>query len=406
MSTTKMATDRQLDLLQALTGRDWRPLKLTTAAASARIDALLKVKERLGATAAEEAGARAHDAAVQAQADGQQDDAGKGQEGGAQGADEGTGTDAQGQGSEQQTGSGNGVMRDPLADAIVATIKARRDEVLDGLDLSTTTRSTIHIVRPDLSHVDIDGQHETFADLLLVISQRDHVMLVGPAGTGKTSGAKAAALALGLAWTYWACNPRVTASALMGFMDANGQYVRTQFRDAYETGKVFILDEVDNAAPDLLTALNGAIENGTAAFPDGLVERHPDFVVVGTANTYGKGADRVYSGRQQLDGATLDRFMVLDWGYDQTLERQLSVVDDWTDYVQAVRKVVEENAIREVVSMRATMKGGRYLRLGWSWSRCEETTLYRGWNRDSLAKVEPVRKQFAAKAALYRGGAA
>jgi cobaltochelatase CobS len=399
--TAKPATDRQYDLLQSLTGKDWRPLDLTTAAASARIDALLKVRERLGTVAAREAGERAFDS----QADAQRDDGEKGTEGEGQGSGEGQATEAPEQAPEPQRPSGNAVMADPLSDAIVATIKARRDEVLDGLELGTT-RTTLRIVRPDLTHIDVTGQHQTFADLLLVVSQRDHVMLVGPAGTGKTSGAKQAALALGLAWTYWACNPRVTASALMGFMDANGQYVRTQFRDAYETGKLFILDEVDNAAPDLLTALNGAIENGTAAFPDGLVERHPDFVVVGTANTYGKGADRVYSGRQQLDGATLDRFMVLDWGYDQALERQLSVVDDWTDYVQAVRKVVEENAIREVVSMRATMKGGRYLRLGWSWGKCEETTLYRGWNRDSLAKVDVVRKRFAAKAAMYQGGAA
>jgi cobaltochelatase CobS len=376
------ATDKQLDTLQALTARDWRPLNLTKEQATDILTKLLSAKEKLGADAARTAGQVMH-----AKSGGGKPDA------------EQPATQPETQPEAPQAGG-----LDPLAAAIVQTVRTHRDAVLDGLDLAgAVQRRVVRIERPDLTHVEVEGQHETFADLVTVVGQRDHVMLVGPAGTGKTSGAKAAAQALGLAWTYWASNPRVTASALLGFMDANGQYVRTQFREAYEHGGIFILDEVDNAAPDLLTALNGAIENGTASFPDGLVERHPDFVVVATANTYGKGADRIYSGRQQLDGATLDRFIVLDWGYDESLERQLAPCDDWTDYVQAVRALVSEAGIREVVSMRASTKGGRYLALGWSWQKVEQTVLFRGWNRDSLTKVEPVRERFASVSARYGG---
>jgi cobaltochelatase CobS len=371
------ATIKQLDLLKTLTARNWQDANLSRDAAGKLLDKLTRAKAALGEDAARNAGQRAWE------------------------EHNNSSESTEPQPASQPTSAS-------LADMVFETVRARRDELLEGVELGSVQRKVLHIVRPDLTHVEVEGQHQTFEDLLLVVSQRDHVMLVGPAGTGKTSGAKSVAHALGLRWSYWASNPRVTASALMGFMDANGQYVRTQFREAYEHGGVFILDEVDNAAPDLLTALNGAIENGTASFPDGLVERHPDFVVVATANTYGKGADRVYSGRQQLDGATLDRFIVLNWGYDLDLERQLAPVDAWTDYVQAVRQVVESNTIREVVSMRAAIKGGRYLQLGWPWAKVEETILYRGWNKDSLTKVEPVRKQFGLAArkteATYQKG--
>jgi MoxR-like ATPase len=371
------ATIKQLDLLKVLTARNWQDANLSRDAASKLLDKLSRAKAALGDDAARTAGQRAWE------------------------EHNNSSESTEPQPTSQPTGAS-------LADMVFETVRARRDELLEGVELGGVQRKVLHIVRPDLTHVEVEGQHQTFEDLLLVVSQRDHVMLVGPAGTGKTSGAKSVAQALGLRWSYWASNPRVTASALMGFMDANGQYVRTQFREAYEHGGVFILDEVDNAAPDLLTALNGAIENGTASFPDGLVERHPDFVVVATANTYGKGADRIYSGRQQLDGATLDRFIVLNWGYDLDLERQLAPVDAWTDYVQAVRQVVEGNTIREVVSMRAAIKGGRYLQLGWAWAKVEETILYRGWNKDSLAKVDQLRKQFGATArkteATYQKG--
>jgi MoxR-like ATPase len=393
---TTPATDRQLDLLQSLTARDWRPTGISKADAQVLLDKLLTVKREVSGAAAQRAGQKLHDEAVR-KGQGQGEGQGEGQ------GDEGRGEEGQGEGEAPQQPAGNGVMPS-IEDLVVGAVKARRTEVLEGLDLKTVTERVVRIVKPDLSHVVIAGQHETFAELVEVLAQRDHVMLVGPAGTGKTTGAKKAAEALGLGWSYWACNPRVTASALMGFMDANGQYVRTQFRDAYEHGLLFVLDEMDNAAEDLVVALNGAIENGVASFPDGLVERHENFVVVATANTYGKGGSRVYT-RRQLDGASLDRFVVLDWGYDQDLERQLAPVDDWTDFVQAVRAVVEEQTIREVVSMRASIRGGKYLKLGWSWARVEETQLFRGWGTDALSKVEPVRRKFKAQAALYQGGA-
>lgn len=103
-----------------------------------------------------------------------------------------------------------------------------------------------------------------------------------------------------------------------------GHVVRTQFREAYENGGVFLLDEVDASDPDALTASNSALSNGMAAFPDALVRKHEDFVAIAAGNTFGSGADRQYVGRNQLDAATLDRFTVFEVDYDEMLELEIS----------------------------------------------------------------------------------
>lgn len=350
------ATTRQLDLLQTLTGVRWDGLHLTKPQAQEAIDALLRVKEKVSPDAARKVGQQMY-AKIAAGGWGEagQDAAQEWTKGGdAAGEGEGGG---QGEGEQQQP-SGNAVMED--------------------------------------AHV--DGQHRQFPKLLTFVEQREHAFLVGPAGTGKTHAAMTAADTVGVGWTYWAANPRVTASALLGMLNADGKYIPSPFRDAYENGKVFILDELDNTAEDLPVTLNGALSNDHAAFPDGVIKRHRNFCVIATGNTYGKGANRVYSGRNQLDGATLDRFGYLEWGYDERLEADLAPVQSWTRYVQAVRAVVLENGIREVVSMRASIKGGKFLKLGWSWLDVENTWLYKGWNKDSLAKVKAVREAFASTA--------
>jgi len=52
-------------------------------------------------------------------------------------------------------------------------------------------------------------------------------------------------------------------------------YRSTDFRRIYENGGVFLLDEVDAANANTLTALNAAISAPFASFPDKIVKRKP-----------------------------------------------------------------------------------------------------------------------------------
>jgi cobaltochelatase CobS len=152
---------------------------------------------------------------------------------------------------------------------------------------------------------------------------RKHVLLVGPAGTGKSHLIHQSADALGLEFYSISLTPQTPASAITGYMTATGDYIGTAFRQAFEHGGVFLFDEVDNGHPSTLGIINSALANGSMAFPDGMVKRHADFRCAASANTYGRGPDRAYVGRQALDAAFMDRFTVITVDVDEALEESL-----------------------------------------------------------------------------------
>lgn len=209
--------------------------------------------------------------------------------------------------------------------------------------------------------------HKHFQLMLQTLATNQPAMLVGPAGTGKSYAAQAAAELLGTGFYAMSVGAQTSKSDLIGYMDANGNYVSTTFRTAYESGGLFLLDEIDAGNSNVLIQLNAALANGYMSFPDGMVAKHPNFRLVATANTYGLGANRVYVGRNQLDAATLDRFVVITWPIDDAVEMSMAIGDrglDWYQIVLLVRNYVQENDLRLVVSPRATSRGSTMLASG------------------------------------------
>src|ERR1700676_639204 len=134
-----------------------------------------------------------------------------------------------------------------------------------------------------------------------------NVWLVGPAGSGKTKACEQVAHELGIEFYFTGAISE--PYSLLGYKDANGNYVSTTFRQAYENGGVFLLDEVDGISPNALFTFNAALANGHCAFPDKVVKRHKDCIIIAAANTFGLGGTSDYVGRVKLDAATLSRFV-------------------------------------------------------------------------------------------------
>ena len=264
-------------------------------------------------------------------------------------------------------------MFDQISNDVLASVQAKIDRRVAAK--VKTLEEQINSVRPvqivindDLVGKPIEGVvHESFDLLLRVVATGAPTMLVGSAGTGKSHAAELAATSLGLPFFAMSVGAQTSKSDLIGYMDATQNYVRTVFREAYEHGGLFLLDEIDAGNSNVLIQLNAALANGYMSFPDGMIRKHKDFRFIASANTFGLGASRQYVGRNQLDAATLDRFTIITWDIDNRLEEHLAVGwhgRPWLELVRFVRNYVSEQELRIVISPRATQRGALLLESG------------------------------------------
>ena len=196
--------------------------------------------------------------------------------------------------------------------------------------------------------------HERFEQILSQVQLDEPIMLIGPAGSGKNVAVSQVADALGQHMYY--TNNASNEFKLTGFIDAGGNYRDTEFYKAFKNGGIFFLDEIDNSDPSALIVINSALANGYMAFPHETIDRHPDFRIIVAANTWGKGADLQYVGRNALDGATLDRFDNIFFDYDSNLERALYPNDEVLQFMWAFRNAVYQSKIPHIVSTRGIGK--------------------------------------------------
>lgn len=190
-----------------------------------------------------------------------------------------------------------------------------------------------------------------------------NVLMVGPAGCGKTTLAAQIAAALGEPFGMVSCTAGMSEAHIMGRLlpvEAGGTfaYVPTDFVERYENGGVFLLDELDGADSNVSLVFNAALENGRLALTSRadkpIAERHENFVALAAANTFGRGATRMYAGRNELDTATLARFTgaVYELDFDKELEAELCQDKALLTRVWEIRERVATAAIRQHMGTR------------------------------------------------------
>lgn len=237
------------------------------------------------------------------------------------------------------------------------------------------------------------------------LKARCHVWLVGPAGSGKSSIASDAAAELNLPYASLSVCGQTTKTDLLGYSDASGKYRTTCFREAYEKGGIFCLDEVDNGNANVLAVINSALSNNVCTFPDKTINRHPDFLVVACANTFGLGAHGGYVGRTPIDAATLDRFFFIEIPYDEGLEMYIAGISDvsspvwdagekyvptteeWIKLVKTIRARVAELNAKAIISPRATSMGTSLIKQNVPMQFLQKGLLYKGMSADLLSKL-------------------
>lgn len=211
----------------------------------------------------------------------------------------------------------------------------------------------VHEVKTPAGKREVKGiTHEQFDTVLNLVYADIPVFLTGPAGTGKNVICKQVAKALGL--EFYFSNAVSQEYKITGFIDANGHYNGTQFYEAFTKGGLFMLDEMDASVPEVLVMLNAAIANRYFDFPTGRVEAHPDFRLIAAGNTFGTGADIEYTGRYQLDAASLDRFAMVTIDYSPAIENAIAQGDDdLVTFIHAFRAACETAGIKQLATYRA-----------------------------------------------------
>lgn len=265
--------------------------------------------------------------------------------------------------------------------------------------LAAHQASQIVVIRNGGEPRKLDGaQHCAAAKLISLTSAGLNVMLVGPAGCGKTVMAGSVAQAFDRKLTAISCSAGMSEAQLLGRLLPLGdggafKYVESPFVKAYREGGVILLDEMDAADPNLLLVINAALANGfveiEARAANGLdvrVERHPETIITAAANTWGSGADTQYIGRGALDVSTLDRFYRFAVDYDPVLERQLGAPEHVVAYVQTLRAKARDAKLRRVVSTRMIVRITKALAVGISFEDAIADELA-SWTRDERSKV-------------------
>lgn len=235
-----------------------------------------------------------------------------------------------------------------------------------------------------------EAVHSQFMKVLNILKSQKriqkNIMFVGEAGSGKTHLAYNISQALGLKFYPMSVGLQTTKSDLLGFINAHGEYVTSPVREAFEKGGVLLLDEFDSTHAGVVTIINSLLANGHCSFPDKIIEKNEKFICIVACNTYGHGANIDYVGRNRLDGATLDRFIVIDVGYDEKLEKILTNSDKWLKIVNQIRKNIQKQGIKMIVSPRASMNGADLLENGFNIDEVLDMCIFKGADTETRIK--------------------
>lgn len=275
-----------------------------------------------------------------------------------------------------------------------------RTELSDLIKKSTdnTKPLTIEIKQENKPVITVDNTHgHTQLSRLLKLYSAGfrNFLLVGPAGSGKSTLGETFAQALHRQFAVISVTAGISESRFISRMTPNfttgeESFRPTDFLNAYVNGGVYMIDEVDRGDANTMIVFNAALANGHLPIPSPdwpVAVRDPETVLIFTANTYGTGPDRQYVGANQLDAAFLNRFVgaVLEVDYDRELEKRLCDNSEILSVCWTIRKNVQSNKLRRIWGTREILAIQKLQSVGESLRDAVKACMT-GWTADEVSK--------------------
>lgn len=193
--------------------------------------------------------------------------------------------------------------------------------------------------------------------IVWLLNPTEPLYIYGPSGSGKTSCVKQLAARLNYPVFEITCHSRLEFADLVGHLTVHKGDMEFEYGPlalAMLRGGIFLLNEIDLIPPDIATGLNGILDGSSLCVAENggeLIQPHPMFRFVATANTNGGGDDTgLYQGTQRQNLAFADRFILCEMGYpDAEVEKQLlekhvpelpaSIRETMVNYANEVRRL-------------------------------------------------------------------
>lgn len=182
-----------------------------------------------------------------------------------------------------------------------------------------------------------------------------NLWLVGPAGSGKSVMTRMLASELGIPCLCISCGVGTSSTEFVGYKYPVRE--STKFAEYYSKPSIILLDEFTSLDPAVAQICNAALANDEIETTTGTVYRDPNCIIIATSNTFGDGASRQYVANNQLDSATLDRFVggIIEVDYSKEYESQYD--KEVVKYVECLREIIKSYDLRRIASTRMIQAG-------------------------------------------------